>query len=334
MKSYNIIYSADDTFAEILGISVYSLLLNNEDANAINVVILDLNISKKNKDMINYTFDMFKRTRPRFEKALNIEKILNINVQTDRGSISQFSRLFISNIFTDDIEKVLYLDCDTIINSSIEKLWDTDLTNYTIGAVKDAFSKYYRENIGLNSNDVMFNSGVMLINLKRWKKQQIESQLKKFILGKNGKVPQGDQGALNGILSGDTLSLDLKYNLVSIIYTMTYDEMFQYRKPVNFYNKKEIETAKSDPVIIHYTSGFNTKRPWMKECKHPLTPLWISIKNKSLWKNVKLIDEKSSVVSVLYKKIPKSVAIRIASIFQVYLRPLKVKVINSFLDTN
>jgi lipopolysaccharide biosynthesis glycosyltransferase len=57
---------------------------------------------------------------------------------------------------------------------------------------KDAFSRQYRANINLEPEDVMFNSGVMLIDLNRWKRQKVEERLLKFIAMKQGRIQQGD----------------------------------------------------------------------------------------------------------------------------------------------
>ena len=53
----------------------------------------------------------------------------------------------------------------------------------------------------MEPDDIMFNSGVMLIDLDKWRRENIESKLLEFIRKKNGKIQQGDQGALNAILS-------------------------------------------------------------------------------------------------------------------------------------
>jgi len=92
-----------------------------------------------------------------------------MNVAVDRGSLSQYASLFVSSDLSTDLKRVLYLDCDIIINQSIKELWDFDLQGKTIGTLMDAFSKYYRANIDLHENDVIFNSGVMLIALQKWR---------------------------------------------------------------------------------------------------------------------------------------------------------------------
>lgn len=44
--------------------------------------------------------------------------------------------------------------------------------------------------------------------------------------------------------------------------------MLIYRKPPNFYSKEEIKKAIEDPVIIHYTTSFISRRPWVEGCNH------------------------------------------------------------------
>ena len=89
-----------------------------------------------------------------------------------------------------------------------------------MAALNDAFSRQYRANINLEPEDVMFNSGVMLIDLNRWKRQKVEELLLKFIAMNQGRIQQGDQGALNAVLSHDVWLLlskiQLRHNLLRL----------------------------------------------------------------------------------------------------------------------
>lgn len=177
-----------------------------------------------------------------------------MNVSVDRGSLSQYTRLFVSSDLPSELQRVLYLDCDIMIKQSIRELWNLNLHGKTIGALMDAFSKYYRVNIELEE-DVMFNSGVMLIDLDKWKKNEIENKVLAFIASKHGKIEQGDQGALNAVLSHDTYCFEPRFNSVTIFYDFTYEEMLIYRRPPKFYTEKQIEIAKNNPSIIHFTTS-------------------------------------------------------------------------------
>lgn len=327
MEDYEIVYAADDGFASIMGVSLLSLLENNQNLNNLRVTIFDSGISDENKEKIEEIFREYNRKGPRWIKPVDIQEKLSMDVKADRGSLAQYSRLYIQDYFDDDIKRILYLDCDTLVESSIKKLFEIDLGTNIIAGVKDAFSKYYRKNINLSENDMMINSGVYVVELNNWRDNHVESKITKFLIAKKGKVQQGDQGVLNSVLSGKIFSLSPNYNLMSIFYEYSYNEMMRYRKPTNFYSEKEIKEAKANPVIIHYTSAFNTIRPWFENSTHPETSEWLKYYRRSPWENVPLTkDNKSGIKKILfeiYNILPRKMALFIASIFQVYVRPLK-----------
>ena len=233
----HVVYASDDKFAEILGVSLVSLYENSKDMDDIMVYVLDSGIKMQNKDRLLSLSKSYGRHDITFIPAKNISEKLSMNVAVDRGSLSQYARLFVSSDLPLDLNRVLYLDCDIIINRSIRELWNLDLKGKTIGALMDAFSKYYRQNIDLEENDIMFNSGVMLINLQRWREQKIEEKLMRFIASKKGRIQQGDQGALNAVLSHDTYCFEPKFNSVTIFYDFTCNEMLVYRRPPRTYTE-------------------------------------------------------------------------------------------------
>lgn len=329
MEDYEIVYAADDGFASIMGVSLLSLLENNQDLANLRVTIFDSGISDKNKEKIEEIFQKYDREGPRWVKPVDIQQKLSMDVKTDRGSLAQYSRLYIQDYF-DDVERILYLDCDTLIVGSIKKLFEMDLEDNIIAGVKDAFSKYYRKNINLSENDMMINSGVYVIDLEKWRNNHIEDKITEFLIIKKGRVQQGDQGILNSVLKGRIFSLSPSYNLMSIFYEYSYGEMVRYRKPVNFYDEKEIKKSKANPVIIHYTSAFNTIRPWFKEATHPKTQEWRKYYKISPWKDIPLEKNRKKgtkkILFNVYNLLPDGLSLWIASVFQIYVRPLKNRI--------
>lgn len=322
----HIVYASDDAFAEILGVSLVSLYENSRDMDDIIVYVLDSGISSDNKSKIEGLAVQYSRSPIIWLPVTDINRILSMEVETDRGSLSQFARLFVSSNLPSDIEKVLYLDCDIIINHSIRKLWNIDLKGKTIAALLDAFSSFYRANVGLQKNDVMFNSGVMLIDLKKWKEQGIEDKLLQFIKSKNGRIQQADQGALNAVLSHDTYCFEPCFNSVTIYYDFNYDEMMIYRKPPKgFYSREQIKTAVENPYLIHYTTSFLSKRPWITGCQHKYVDVWLNYKRISPWKNEPLWDDSTGLIKRtavgLLKHLPRGMMVRIAGLAQAYGRP-------------
>ena len=234
----------------------------------------------------------------------------------------------VGSILPSDLDRVIYLDCDIVINKSLKDLWELDLENSVVAALDDCFSKYYRKNLGLAPTATIFNSGVLLIDLQSWRSHGIENKLLDFIKLKKGKVQQSDQGVLSAVLSEECQLIDPKFNAVTIFFDFNYQEILTYRKPPKeYYSEESIKEATNHPYIIHYTSSFLSKRPWMKGCDHRYVYKWLFYKDltpwvdKPLWK-----DNRNKIKRFCYflaKLLPRKALIFVASIFQVYVRPFK-----------
>lgn len=329
----HVVYASDDRFSEIMGISLLSLYENSKDVQEIVIYILDSGISAENKSKIEAISKKYNRTNPVWIKAKNISSELNVDVAVDRGSLSQYARLFISSVLPENISRVIYLDCDIIIKQSIGLLWNMNMNGKTIAALKDAFSRNYRANIDLKPNDIMFNSGVMLVDLERWKKLDIEGKLLNFISSKHGKIQQGDQGALNAVLSKDTFCFEPKFNSITVFFDFNYKEMLVYRKPPEFYSEEQIMEAINEPAVIHFTTSILSVRPWIKGCRHIYTNEWLKYKAMSPWADNALWEDNRSPIKKVFlnilEKLPRKMMVCMAGIMHSYLRPFVNKIKNN-----
>lgn len=315
-----IVYAADQTFAWILGVSLVSLLENNRDTE-IRIHILDCGIGEKDRKRIEEVCAKYNSHPLHWIPATDISKETDMNVIADRGSMAQFARLFVSRHLGEETDRLLYLDSDTIIRKPLKSLWEMNLEDKTIAAMADAFSKHYRYNLGLQPEDVIFNSGIMLINLKKWKEQRAEDRILEFIQKRHGFVEKGDQGALNAVLSRDCLCFDPVFNVVSIFFDFSYEEMLRYRRPPKYYTESEIVKAREDPAIIHYTVSFLSKRPWNTCCGHPWADEWLKYKRMSPWTETPLTEEHRSWRVKIMRRLPRPLMMWLASLLQVYGRP-------------
>ena len=323
MKSdiIHIVYASDQNFAYFLGVSIVSLFENNLSLKEINLHILDCGIERQDKEKIEAVCNNYGRTKPHWIQAENISRELQMAVDADRGSLAQFARIFLSRHLDSEINRVLYIDCDTICKGSLYEMWNLDMKGKTVAALKDAFSKYYRMNINLQQNDLMFNSGVMLVDMTRWREHNVENHILNFIKERNGFVEKGDQGALNAVLSHDCLCFDPTFNAITIFFDFNYSEMLRYRRPPQYYTEEQLQNAVDNPVIIHYTISFLSKRPWMKGCKHRYVDEWLKYKAMSPWSDMPLMEEKRSWRVRAIRKLPRGLMLWIAGILQVYGRP-------------
>ena len=114
--------------------------------------------------------------------------------------------------------------------------------------------------MNIPEDKAVFNTGVLLIDLEKWRIEQIESKLFDVICKFKGNVIQGDVGILNAVLYDSYKEINPKFNYMTIFEDMAYEDMLVFKKPVNYYSKKEIEDARNNIVIRHYTTCFLSKK--------------------------------------------------------------------------
>ena len=110
-----------------------------------------------------------------------------------------FARYFIPDFVTED--KVLYLDSDLIVTGDLTDLFELDLGENYLGAARSCFGA-----------GVGFNAGVLLINNKKWRSENIRQKLIELTEKEHENVKEGDQSILNMLFKDQYSLLDDKYN--------------------------------------------------------------------------------------------------------------------------
>ncbi len=283
----NIVYSSSDSYSEICGISIVSLLENNKNIDEINIYIIDNGISIINKKRLEDTVHKYNRNLF-FVQALNLEQITKTSIYVGRWNIGTFFRLYLSSLLPLEIERVIYIDCDMIIRHSLEEIYNIDLDNCLVAGVDDCRSDLYRIEIGCEPGTVYINNGFMLIDLKKWREVDLESKFTKFINQRKGDLTYMDQAPLNGILGPKKQIFELPpvYNSQRIFFDFSYKQLLNLRKPNHHLSKEEYEDAVKDPIVVHFTPVFiSGTRPWQKKDNHPFRKEYLHYKNISPWKD-------------------------------------------------
>lgn len=175
------------------------------------------------------------------------------------------ARLLMNQFLPQDLDRIIYLDGDTIVRNSIEKLWNTDLHQYCLGAVVEpTVSTATKKRLNL-VNKPYFNSGVLLVDLNKWRSQNIEERLMTICSKMGDDLIAGDQDALNVIMDGEFCELSPTYNYVNSFYYYPYDMLAKLEKPSVFVNKNEFSQIRLNPSIVHY---LGEDRPWRRGNTH------------------------------------------------------------------
>ena len=282
----NILYSSSDSYAEICGISMVSLLENNKEVDELKIYLVDNDISEKNKKRLFMTADKYHRELI-FLPKINLQKLANTEIYEGRWNIGTFFRLYAASLLPETVDRVINIDCDTIIRHSLESVYDLDIGDCLAAAADDCRSNLYRIELGCEPNIPYVNNGFLLIDLKKWRECNLEADFTRFIAERKGDLTYMDQAPLNGVLGSRHQILELapKYNAQRIFFDFTYAELLKLRKPEHHMTLDAYNEAITDPVVVHFTPTFYTgTRPWNKKDHHTFTPEWLYYKSISEWK--------------------------------------------------
>ena len=302
----NIVYHSSDKFASVLGTSVASLLENNKDADNIDIFIIEHAISRENKVKLKNLVNTYKRSLTFIEMPdINQKENLGLKQIKDNWLFDSYCRLFLDHILPENISKVIYLDSDVLVVNNISKLWDYDLQGKCVGAVKECIGLKYFDLFGLNDNSVYCNSGVLLIDLDRWREKKCDLLVQQYVQSQNGYVFFMEQSVLNIALQDEIIILPAIFNVKTEMQTLSYHEIEILRRPVNWFSEDEFNEAVRCPTIIHMTSFWMiSNRAWYDVTNHPSKELYLKYKSMTDWKDESSErDSRSNIRKLLIKKV-------------------------------
>jgi lipopolysaccharide biosynthesis glycosyltransferase len=211
------LYDRCGTYSKNIGVVICSVMDNTKFDITFHL-IHDDTLSDKNIHKIKELVYRYQNAKIIFYK-INSEEFNIIKNRVDKFSVGTLFRLKIPEFISDNIDKVIYLDADLIVNLEINHIWSIDISNYSLAACVDydlsEFSKPWLCRVGLLPVDTYFNGGVLILNLKKIRREHnLVNECIKFLM----KYPQcqyADQDAFNFIFQNDTLLLEKRFNLLT-----------------------------------------------------------------------------------------------------------------------
>ena len=262
-----VVFASDDNYAGLLFTSLISLIENNnKNFKKIYIYILDDGISEKNKEKLNRITKKYS-CEISFIESKKLEK-MNINLFGEYGgdfvgkSLTFYARLFIPELIPQDVDKVLYLDCDSLTVGSLKDVWKLNIENFSCAGVLDLLNGEILEYFGFEKDDSYINTGFLLINLKKWREDNLEQKFIQYLQETDGTFTLYDQGIINEICKNNIKILEPKYNLQTYYQTFSYEVANVFKGFENgYYTKEIVEDSKKNPVFLHF-AGAAIDRPW------------------------------------------------------------------------
>lgn len=284
--------SSDNTFI-ITTISMYSIVKRKRSKTVVDFIILtdDYFTEDLKREFVKY-FDGVPNITIVFKSVGQIFE--NIFLQQDFIKNSTYFRLLIPDIV--DTEKCLYLDYDTIVCTDLQELFDVDLRDNYIAGVK-APSYHIKLNkdsycIQAKLRDLTqyVNAGVLLMNLKKMREDNVTQQFLKLL---PCNMLSQDQDIINSVCYGKIVYLPFCYNV------MTKYANWSVREYEDLFTYEELQDAWNQPQIIHFADRI---KPWSSmECV--MSDYWWNVcRNSPMWDSFYKKMEKEFFYSLAYQQ--------------------------------
>lgn len=244
----------DETYLFPTTVTIKSLFDNAHRNTFYNVVVIVTeNISNKAKDMFKELNCKNGSIKVLISPIVNMYNDVSMGKRhVSTAALYKFNLPEILN----DFDKALYIDSDIVIQKDLSKLLSIDLSDNYVAAVESFSAPQYIDNLYENLNiKYYFNSGVMLLNLKLMRENDITEKLIDYKL--NGWNHFMDQDALNAVFGNKVVLLSPYYNL-----QFTSVCRFSAKELCKLYDVPIVNRWGNlclDSYILHYNSK---EKPW------------------------------------------------------------------------
>jgi lipopolysaccharide biosynthesis glycosyltransferase len=251
-----VLYAVDDGYTIPLSASVRSLVDNAKCVERLEIVVLTSGMSEASRERLFASW----RDRVKSVTFIPVDTAPFHNLPTSSPLMSHPSEATYARFLAPDLlpatwDRVVYLDADTISTCSLEPLWTTDLRGAAVAAVQDPVVPYVSSRFGLpgwrqaglEAGTRYFNSGVMLVNLEAWRREQIAERSLAYLQENRDRIVAFEQEALNFCVRGRFVQLDPVWNVMHNYWSNPVHRVGKY--------SRILERAR-----IHHFAG--AEKPW------------------------------------------------------------------------
>lgn len=233
MGRINVCVACDDNYSRYAAVVIASILANAKDDDDLYFYILDGGISEVSRSK------MLKLTTIRDCNInfVNIDDSMFSDYMAVKThgyiSLPTFYRLKAASLMP-DVDRIIYFDCDVVVNSCLNDLFFADLDGNAVGGVLDIKKRMVKK------NPTYVNAGMLVLDLSKIREENIEEEFLIWTREHFDEITVGDQQIINETLKGRIKLLPSKWNVQSS----------------NFTNRSSYEKR---PNVIHYVGG---QKPW------------------------------------------------------------------------
>ena len=248
------------------------LTINKKYIKQVNVLLNSIQYSNMDKSFDIYILhrELEDMDKSEIEKNLDIHRFNIKMIKIDEEELKKFPqyekrypkeiyfRLFATKYLPNDLDRILYLDSDTLVINTLDELYNMDFEGgYYIATshVKKILRKINEVRLNIDEDVPYINTGVLLINLKELRKIDVQKEVTEYVEKNSKKLMLPDQDIITA-LYGDKIKIveSLKYNFGDR--DLNLYNLNHYKNPIG------LKWVRKNTVIIHY---YGRNKPWRKE---------------------------------------------------------------------
>jgi lipopolysaccharide biosynthesis glycosyltransferase len=288
-----VVLAADERFAMPLAVTIRSVLERLATNCNPQIYVLDGGITDETKVRLTRSWP----DRPYELTWVTVNPAVFAGMPiSGHASVVNYYRLMTPWLLP-DVNKVIFLDADLLVIRDLTALWQSKMDSRPCLAVQDCAAPYmdasvalknysrcgrhlgattpvsnYRA-LGLNPHDAYFNSGVLVLDLEAWRREDLPRQVLLCLERNKDHVRWWDQYALNVVLAGRWGLLDPRWNQGSHIHAFPTWSQSPYDRHV-------YQQVRDDPFIVHFTTRH---KPWVPSCLHPRRREFFDVVDRTDW---------------------------------------------------
>ena len=250
---FDIVISTDDNYIQHAMAMLCSLFETNK-THVFTIHVVEKGLSQQGKDYLATLANRYESECVFYdadESGLQNVQFRKKNPLTKAA----YYRLILASTLSVNVKKVLYLDCDMIIMGDVSELFLFDISNYALAACEDDFpyTNQHRVQLNMDVRERVFNSGMMMINLEYWRRNNSEKELLEYANTYRKEVYLHDQDVLNYVFKGKWFQLAPKWNRSAFSRHHVAREYYKSFDYVEYMYK---------PMVLHFCSS--EMKPWYK----------------------------------------------------------------------
>ena len=258
----SLLVTLDENYIEQMKVLMTSIYINNP-GQIFNIYLIHSGISDEKLDALESDLSKFSY---KFFPIKAEDGLFSSARVTDRYPKEMYYRLLAGELLPENLDKIIYIDPDILVINSLKEIWETDIRDFLFAAASHTGKTDMANNVNkirLGTDTDYYNSGFLLINLKRAREEIVPEEIFAYADRNYKNLLLPDQDILNAMYGDKVLPLnDSIYN---------YDARNYSSYLLRSKGEEDLEWVMENTVVLHFCGR---DKPWKKNHRTKFTALY------------------------------------------------------------